>query len=382
MAGLKIYACSGIGNTQGDMRYWSDNTDIAANTQAVNSLLSRINLTYAEATCLGISDNEKIAKLNKIDLYTVCLQAAYRYEDDPVELHQAGEIIGGMVHEGLFNNVSLNIKKRDTHLDKLLQIADDRMQSYDLMKQADTLPTTDPEFMQWYFDTVELRNKVGLTKKQRLAGKEALQEVAVKGIGVTDGWKEDASVSDYLLNASDYFLYLFFTEDQINEMPYQYKVKRRFQKQVYNNCKGVFTKLYGTEDEMLNIIRTGIIANDGGQPEDICAELYRIDGKGEKAVGVVWTAPLIVALLFAIGGLLASLVKLVEGIINYCIRTDEARYAAVDQSLIGDNAPSANDIESQRAIDEYKAQKAREQMKSWIAPIAIGLAGFYLLFKK
>lgn len=382
MAGLKIYACSGIGNTQGDMRYWSDNTDIAANTQAVNSLLSRINLIYVEATCLGISDNEKIAKLNKIDLYTVCLQAAYQYKDDLVELHQAGEIIGGMVHEGLFNNVSLNIKKRDTHLDKLLQIADDRMQSYDLMKQEGALPTADPEFMQWYFDTVELRNKVGLTKKQRLAGKEALQEAAVKGIGVTDGWKEDASVSDYLLNASDYFLYLFFTEDQINEMPYQYKVKRRFQKQVYNNCKGVFTKLYGTEDEMLYIIRTGIIANNGGQPEDICTELYKIDGKGEKPVGVVWTAPLIVALLFAIGGLLATLVELVKSIVNYCVKTDEAKYQTMQEDLYKDNAPSYHDVENEQALREYEEERDKARIKRWFTPIALGLVGFYLLFKK
>ena len=72
---LKIYACSGIGQTeQGTWNYWLDNTETVNNTQAVNTLLALINRNYIEVTRLrGMSDADKIANLNDIDVYVLCL---------------------------------------------------------------------------------------------------------------------------------------------------------------------------------------------------------------------------------------------------------------------------------------------------------------------
>ena len=371
MAGLKIYACSGIGKTE-DIRYWSDNTDIAANTQAVNTLLSLINLTYAEATCLRIPESEKIEKLNKIDLYTVCLQAVYKYKDDPVELHHAGEVIGTMVHNGAFNYNSLNLKKRDTHLDVLLDAADGAMES-------DIELVTDAAFMQWYFDNVEVRNKVGLTKAEQKRGQEALNEIAVSGIGEADGWEKDASISEYLLNASDYFLYIFLTDEQLKGLSYMITAKRRTQYSIYDFCKSVFTKLYGSEDAMLNIIRTGIIQESGDTPENLCAQLCEIEAK-DKGIGFSWG--IFIAVLVAIAPIIGYLVDLITGVLTYCQRVKEARYEALNDEIIAGGAPSTDDLENQKIIEEYKAEQRMAQVKKWFAPIAIGLAGLYLIFKK
>ena len=48
---LKIYACSGIGETdKKTSAYWTDGTNSVSNTQAVNTLLAKINLAWAEYT--------------------------------------------------------------------------------------------------------------------------------------------------------------------------------------------------------------------------------------------------------------------------------------------------------------------------------------------
>lgn len=379
MAGLKIYACSGIGDTQ-EMQYWSDNTNVASNTQAVNTLLSLINLTYTEATCLKISDTEKIEKLNKIDLYTVCLNAAYTYKDNPVELHQAGEVIGTMVKDGLFNSKTLNLKKRDTHLDEMLQIAADMMQR----DRSELHP--DEEFMAWYFDHVEIRNKVGLTKAQQKRGQEVLQEASVNGIGANDDWKEDASISEYLLNASDYFLYIFLTDEQVKDLSYVIKTKRNTQYEYYNFCKSVFTDMYGSEDEMRNIIRTGIIQESGDTPENLCAALYEaeMDAKpiSNIPIAVMAEIELVIKLLIVIVSILSAITAIIKVILEYCARVKEAQYAAMDSALTAGGAPSADDLENQKLVEEYKAEQQRERIKKWIAPIGLGLVGLYLIFKK
>lgn len=381
MAGLKIYACSGIGDTQ-EMQYWSDNTNIAANTQAVNTLLSLINLTYAEATCLRIPEYEKIEKLNKIDLYTVCLQAAYKYKDEPIELHHAGEVIGAMVHDGLFKNDTLNLKKRDTYLDSLLEAVEQRMH------QEDGELVTDAAFMVWYFDNVEIRNKVGLTKAEQKRGQEALQE-SICGIGETDGWEKNTSISDYLLNASDYFLYLFFTDEQVKNLSYAIKVKRRTQYGTYDFCKSVFTKLYGSEEAMLNIIRTGIIQESGDTPENLCQAIYEaeMDSKDDKPIGVISEATLaalelaLQIIVYVVAGL-GVLAEIIKAILNYCQRVKEARYEALNNEIIAGGAPSTDDLENQKIVEEFKVEQRMEKIKKWFAPIGLGLVGLYLIFKK
>ena len=72
---LKIYACSGIGDT-GESRifdYWTDNTQTVSNTQAVNTLLALINMRVAEVGSLSLTQDEQAECLNDIDLYAISL---------------------------------------------------------------------------------------------------------------------------------------------------------------------------------------------------------------------------------------------------------------------------------------------------------------------
>lgn len=374
---LKIYACSGIGKQDDYVQYWSDNTNVATNTQAVNTLLSYINLRYAEIMRLQLSDEERLNKLNQIDIATVCLHAADVYTKQPLELHRAGCAIATMIKKGVFDSDITDLNQRDKDLDEILDM-------FDTMMQDQFVEDANSEFLFWYFNKVEVRDKKGFTKAQVAAGEEVLNSVrSINGIGVNEAWRNNASISDCLINSADYYMYLFFTEEQLNNLPYQYKVKKRYQQRVYNNCKGVFTKLYGTEDEMMQIIRTGIISIHGAEPEAVCDGLYEIDrlDKDNKGVGeIVWTAALIVSLLFAIGYILGYIVELIKACLNYALKTDQARYQAMQEDLIADNAPSPDDIQSQEAIAEWKQYQQKEQAKSLITPGLI-LGGIMMLFK-
>ena len=119
---LKIYACSGIGDAQqsGEYQYWLDDTDTLENTQAVNSLLIKINGEWIKATCYrNLSKAKRLQALNLVDLYVVCLDAAKKYANNPDMLHKAGLVIGAMSSEGLFSCDSLNMNERDEYLDYL-----------------------------------------------------------------------------------------------------------------------------------------------------------------------------------------------------------------------------------------------------------------------
>lgn len=372
---LKIYACSGIGKQDDYVQYWSDNTNVATNTQAVNTLLSYINLRYAEITRLQLSEEERLNKLNQIDIATVCLHAADVYTKQPLELHRAGCAIATMIKKGVFDSNIMDLNQRDKNLDEILDM-------FDTMMQDQFAEDANSEFLSWYFDKVETRDKRGFTKEQVKAGEDVLNSVrSISGIGVNEAWRNDASISDCLINSSDYYLYLFFTEEQLNNLPYQYKVKKRYQQRVYNNCKGVFTKLYGTEDEMMQIIRTGIISIHGLTPEEECNGLYEIDrlDKENRGVGFNWT--IFIVVLGLIISFIEVITKLIKACLDYALKTDQARYQAMQEDLIADNAPSPDDVESQEALNEWKREQQKEQVKSLIKPGLI-LGGIMMLFNR
>ena len=73
---LKIYACSGIGSTdaQEPSGFYTDGTSMLSNTQAVNTLLARINCLYIEANSLkGLSKEDRIDLLCEVDAYSEAL---------------------------------------------------------------------------------------------------------------------------------------------------------------------------------------------------------------------------------------------------------------------------------------------------------------------
>lgn len=357
---LKIYACSGVSDEQGTFNYWTDNTDTLSNTQAVNTLLALINRNYIEVNCLrAMTPADKIANLNDIDVYTVCLQAAERFKDDDKALKHAGQVIGAMMAEGAFKYDSLMNTERDVHLDQLI----DRFN--EICNDGMPLGKIDLSFVEWFDQTVVARNKVGLTEEQQQKVQKALDE-AVAGIGAADErWKEDKNISKYLLDAATYFLYTYLTDAQLRSLPAVFKYKRAKQVQVYNYCKQYFVGVYGSENEMREIIYSGIVAKFGETPEQVCADI--VAGKRE-AVGIA--TEVVVALIGAAVSIVTALIPAMLSAIGTII---SAKYGTIKKDIVNSSCPNPEDF------DEVGTGSSKAT--SWLPLAAIG-AALVLLMKR
>ena len=370
---LKIYACSGIGEEKSDYVYWTDNTSAISNTQAVNTLLVRINSLYTRINYVnGVSDTERINALNNIDWLCVALDAAKRFKDDEQMLYHAGEVISVMLQDGAFEFNSLNNEERDRHLDELLDRAAE-------MYGDETIKTEDLGFMEDWKDQIISRNKVGLTKQQQQASIKALAK-AVKKIGeIDDSWKENDEIEKYLTEAGTYFLYLYLTDKQLAKLPGEFKLKQKYQKQIYNHCKQYFVDVYGTEEDMQDIIRNGIRLQFNAEPETVCEGIT--SGEMPKGIGVFQFLGLVgveaVKALIELLSVIASvLIAIVTSICTAVSNTNIAKYGVIKQQTIDDAVPNADDYKGLSFTD-----KSEKSNSNWLTIGLVGL-GALLLLKK
>lgn len=371
---LKIYACSGIGNAEYSdkpIAYWTDNTNTISNTQAVNTLLARINLLYIGISRLqGVTPEEKIECLNEIDMLCVCLSAAKRFKDDSEGLEYAGNVISKMVSDNMFVLNNLNTDARDAHLDELIAYADEQY------NDRAPVANVSPEFMQWWQETVVSRNKVGLNFGQQQNARKALKKAAetIKGIGAVDWsqygdpeWLNNADLAEMLTKGAEYFLYTYFTQAQLNKLPYVFKLKQKQQMRTYNYCKSMFVDIYGTEEEMQLIIRAGIIDMMGEEPEDICDGIA--SGK-TKSIGIATEA-----LVTIITAVIAAVISIIQAICNCVASTNAAKYGALDKEVIEQSVPAPEDYDG----IEFDGISGGNSKILTFAAIA---AGLFLLLKK
>lgn len=354
---LKIYACSGIGAAQAEkpVAYWTDNTKTISNTQAVNSLLAMINGDYIKYSRLrGLTKANKIELLNEIDLLTVCLDAATRYSGNAEKLHNAGLIIGEMVQNGLFDYDSLNETQRDNNLDELIDAAH--------KLYAEEPKVTNAEFMAWWRETVEQRDRVGLTEQQQSTIEEAAQRIT--GIGAADdAWMKNADLAEYMTKGGTYFLYCYFLPEQLAKLPQIFKKKQKMQYATYNYCKALFVNVYGSEEAMQEIIRASIIDQFQATPEQVCAEI--VAGKRE-AVGIA--TEVIVAI---IGAITTLIVGVITAVCTMVAQTNVAKYAAVDRQAVESSTPNEDDFNG--------LSLSGSGATSWIPLAAIGIGLLFLL---
>lgn len=362
---LKIYACSGIGAAQAEkpVAYWTDNTKTISNTQAVNSLLAMINGDYIKYSRLrGLTKANKIELLNEIDLLTVCLDAAQRYSGKPEKLHNAGLIIGEMIQNGLFDFDSLDENKRDNNLDELIDAA------HALYGEEPKIEVS-KEFMAWWSETVEKRDKVGLTEQQQSTIEEAAKQI--KGIGAADdAWMKNADLAEYLTKGGTYFLYCYFTEAQLKKLPAVFRKKAAVQMRTYNYCKALFVTVYGDEAAMQEIIRASIIDQYGETAEQVCATIAntgKISGIGAAAAPVVLGAADIVAIVTAVLGLVGTIIA---AVIAYCKEVGVAKYAAIDKEAAQAATPNP---------DDFDGLNVSSKTTSWLPLAAIGIGLLFLL---
>ena len=371
---LKIYACSGIGETDNKaFAYWTDGTNTVSNTQAVNTLLAKINLAWAQCTQMQISNEDKIALLNEIDWLSVALDAAKRFKGDNEKLYHAGEVISDMAKNGAFEGTSTDLREREERLEELIDKANELYSDYDVKSD-------NPEFMSWWKNTIVARNKVGLNFGQQQNSRKALKKAAeqIKGIGAADeSWKENEDIAQYLTQAGTYFLYLYFTDEQLKKLPGIFKVKRQNQLRIYNYCKTYFVDVYGSEEDMQDIIRAGIIKDCKGEPEVVCADIAKtgnVSGVGLSEFLVWLGVKGLIALLTVAAGVLISIIA---AICDCVYKSNVAKYASMEKAVVDSACPESSDYEDL----DIGGNTGLSKGSSWF-PIAAIAAGLLLLIKK
>lgn len=338
---LKIYACSGVGQAEdsASFDYWYSNGNVLQNTQAVNTLTAYINANQAKLRSKLLTDRtQRQDLLDEIDLYAVCLYYAQSYSGNQSELVNAGAAIGRMCADGAFVYGSLNNEERDKHLDELYAKADVLISDGDVSK-------SNTEFMRWWKETVIDHDRVGLPVQvqSELSNsiRKAMSQVKRQGIGDLD-WSTDENIGKYLTDAGNYFIYTYFTKKQLAKLPKVFTRKALYQMQIYNYCKSIYVNVYGSEESMREVIRTGIWDKFGVSPEDVCLDIVNGDyDRAKDAVGQLWVE----AIIGIITALAPILVALIPALFNYFSAKNVAKYMAVDKQVVEDNVADGTDFD-------------------------------------
>lgn len=155
------------------------------------------------------------------------------------------------------------------------------------------------------------------------------------------GWERNEKLRQYLGTSKDggcaeYFLYTFIPEEdlaQYNAIIYR---KRRLQIKTYEYVRELFVGHgYGTEEEMVEIIRSGIENTFGTSVESVLNEIRA--GKRD-AIG----DPTIIAAI--ISAVVTVVLAVISGVISYCQSVKIAKYTAPTFEELEDSAPAPTDF--------------------------------------
>ena len=373
---LKIYACSGIGENAESQEqlweYWSDNTDCISNTQAVNTLLLLINRTYIEITRLaGMTREDKIANLNDIDVYVLCLHAAQHCAQHYKNLEKAGKVIGDMILNGSFDLQSLNAVERDANLDSLFD-------KFEELYSGDHELAENPEFEAWFNENVVARNKVGLSSTAQTTVKKSLKTAK---IGASGDYTENADLAKYFADSGTYFLYTYFTDEQLAKLPRIFAKKKRLQMKTYNYCKSLYVDVYGSEAEMREIIRMDIVNRFEQEPESVCAGIASGDVRpiGSLTLFGLVGAEAVKALLALIAAIASVLVALITSICDVVAKKNNEKYASINEAAVQASMPTETDYAGFQGNGTTNVTKAGG---NWWTYLLIGGAALGLILSK
>lgn len=155
------------------------------------------------------------------------------------------------------------------------------------------------------------------------------------------GWMRNETLRKYLGTSKDggcaeYFLYIFIPDSDLAKYNATIYKKRQQQLKTYAYVRELFVGHdYGTEQEMLDIIRNGIEKTFGVTVEDVLTDICA--GKRE-AIGDLMAIATIIAAVIPL------IIAVVTGIIQYCQSVKIAKYTAPTMQEIEDSAPASTDI--------------------------------------
>ena len=324
---LNIYACSGIGNNgeiNTDVTYNTFGTNTLDNTQAVNTIISYINYNQAVCNAITTSYEERVQLMNDNIVHRLCLQAI---TERIAELPDLKAAISDMVEQGLCSIDTDDQQAYDSKIEETIAYL--RSHVYDLHEKSNTI------FNRWWDNNVADRDIVGIPDAERMAIRKAIRGTEkVSG----DEWKENKDLSELLTKGSEFFLYLYFTDEQLKKLPKVFREKRAKQTEIYYDCKNKFVPVYGSEKDLQRIISAGIYQYFGASPKDVCEDI----ANGKRVKGVGQLSPLIiVAIIEAIVSLVIAAMQLV---IQAIAASKEAKYEQIREETLREACADSGDF--------------------------------------
>lgn len=157
------------------------------------------------------------------------------------------------------------------------------------------------------------------------------------------GWMRNETLRKYLGTSKDggcaeYFLYIFIPDSDLAKYNATIYKKRQGQLKTYAYVRELFVgHNYGTENQLLEIIRNGIEKTFGVTVEDVLADIR--SGKRE-AIGQL--DPVTIAAI--ISAIVSIILAVISGVIEYAKSVKVAKYTAPTMQELEDSAPAATDI--------------------------------------
>ena len=157
------------------------------------------------------------------------------------------------------------------------------------------------------------------------------------------GWMRNKALRQYLGASKDggcaeYFLYIFIPENDLAKYNATIYRKRQGQLKTYEYVRELFVGHgYGTENELLDIIRSGIYDTFGVTVEDVLLDIR--NGKGE-AIGQL--DPVTIAAI--ISAVVTVVLAVISGVIEYAKSVKVAKYTAPTMQELEDSVPTSTDI--------------------------------------
>lgn len=156
------------------------------------------------------------------------------------------------------------------------------------------------------------------------------------------GWMRNETLRKYLGTSKDggcaeYFLYIFIPDNELAKYNATIYKKRQGQLKTYAYVRELFVgHNYGTENQLLEIIRGGIEKTFGAPVESVLNDI-RI-GKRE---GIGLATEAIIAIISAV---VSIVLAVISGVIEYAKSVKVAKYTAPTMQELEDSAPASTDI--------------------------------------
>lgn len=186
------------------------------------------------------------------------------------------------------------------------------------------------------------------------------------------GWQRNETLRKYLGSSDDggcaeYFLYIFIPDSDLSKYNATIYKKRKQQIKTFEYVRQLFLDHdYGTEAELLDVIRTGIEKTFGTSVESV---LFDIRSGKREAVG----EPISMAVAMIISAVISLVVAVISGVISYCKEVKVAKYTAPTFQELSDSAPAPEDYKD--PSEEDKKEKDKKLTYGLLAGVALLILG-------